>query len=97
MTENKRFKVDYDITVGNYCLHDECEAKGVDGYIAYLSDEERANNLCDLLNEQDAEIKRLEDELQNLQTFKKILEFAEKDMEERADWQAYCEKEFGGL
>ena len=36
MTE--RFTVDYDITVGNYCLHDDCEAKGVDGYIAYLSD-----------------------------------------------------------
>lgn len=58
---------------------------------------DNVNQLCDLLNEQDAEIKRLEDELQNLQTFKKILEFAEKDMEERADWQAYCEKEFGGL
>lgn len=60
MTENKRFTVDYDITVGNYCLHDEYEAKGVDGYIAYLSDEERANNLCDLLNEQDNIIKELE-------------------------------------
>lgn len=65
MTEkNKRFKVDYDITVGNYCLHDDCKAKGVDGYIAYLSDEERANNLCDLLNEQDARIKYLERKLE---------------------------------
>lgn len=60
----------------------------------YLMDMEDAT---EKLNEQDAEIKRLEDELQNLQTFKKILEYAEKDMEERADWQAYCEKEFGGL
>ena len=59
MTEKKRFTVDYDITVGNYCLHDDCEAKGVDGYIAYLSDEGRANNLCDLLNEQEELIKRL--------------------------------------
>ena len=59
MSENKRFTVDYDITVGNYCLHDDCEAKGVDGYIAYLSDEERANNLCNKLNEQSELIKRL--------------------------------------
>ena len=56
MSENKRFEVHYDITVGNYCLHDDCEAKGVDGYIAYLSDEERANNLCNLLNEQEEEL-----------------------------------------
>lgn len=58
MTE-KRFTVDYDITVGNYCLHDKEKDTGVDGYITYLSSEERANNLCTLLNEQDAEIKRL--------------------------------------
>ena len=58
MTE-KRFTVDYDITTGNYCLHDECKTKGVDGYIAYLSDEERANNLCNKLNEQEELIKRL--------------------------------------
>lgn len=48
---DKRFTINYDITTGNYCLHDDMKAKGVDGYIAYLSDEERANNLCDLLNE----------------------------------------------
>lgn len=58
MTE-KRFTVDYDITTGNYCLHDECKTKGVDGYIAYLSDEERANNLCNKLNGQLELIKRL--------------------------------------
>ena len=65
MTKKKRFKVDYDITVGNYCLHDECKEKGVDGYIAYLSDEERANNLCDLLNEQEERIQELENELKD--------------------------------
>ena len=48
---DKRFTINYDITTGNYCLHDDMKAKGVDGYIAYLSDEERAYNLCDLLNE----------------------------------------------
>jgi hypothetical protein len=61
MTE--RFTVDYDITVGNYCLHDECEAKGVDGYIAYLSDEEQANLICDKLNEQDETIKKQNQEI----------------------------------
>ena len=49
------------------------------------------------LNQQENKIKELQEELQNLQTFKKILEYAEKDMKERADWQAYNEKEFGGL
>lgn len=37
-----------------------------------------------ILNQQENRIKAL----QNLQTFKKILEYAEKSMEERADWQA---------
>ena len=50
-----------------------------------------------ILNQQEARIKELQKELQNLQTLKKLLEFAEKDMEERADWQAYNEKEFEGL
>ena len=59
MIENKRFKIDYDLTTGNYCLHDECKAKGVDGYVAYLSDEERANNLCNMLNEQEETINNL--------------------------------------
>ena len=57
MTE--RFTVDYDITTGNYDIHDKKGGNGVDGYIAYLSDEERANNLCNLLNEQEELIKRL--------------------------------------
>lgn len=50
-----------------------------------------------ILNQQENRIKELQEELQNLQTFKKVLEYAEKDMEERADWQAYIEKEFEGL
>ena len=41
-------------------------------------------------------IHELRVEVKELETFKKILEFAEKDKEERADWQSYCEKEFGG-
>jgi len=40
---------------------------------------------------------RLKGEIKKLETFKKILDYAEKDMGERADWQAYCEKEFEGL
>lgn len=50
-----------------------------------------------ILNQKENRIKELQEELQNLQTFKKVLEYAEKDMEERADWQAYNEKEFKGL
>ena len=57
MTE--RFTVDYDITSGNYDIHDKKVGNGVDGYIAYLSDEKRANNLCNKLNEQEELIKRL--------------------------------------
>ena len=57
MTE--RFTVDYDITTGNYDIHDKKVGNGVDGYIAYLSDEKRANNLCNKLNEQEELIKRL--------------------------------------
>ena len=57
MTE--RFTVDYDITTGNYDIHDKKVGNGVDGYIAYLSDEKRANNLCNKLNGQSELIKRL--------------------------------------
>ena len=57
MTE--RFTVDYDITTGNYDIHDKKVGNGVDGYIAYLSDEEQANLICDKLNEQEELIKRL--------------------------------------
>lgn len=59
MSENKRFTVDYDITTGNYDIHDKKVGNGVDGYIAYLSDEKRANNLCNKLNGQSELIKRL--------------------------------------
>ena len=41
-------------------------------------------------------IKELEQEIEKLDTFKKILEYVEKDSD-RVDWQSYCEKEFGGL
>lgn len=67
-------------------------------------DESGSQKVCDKLNiimEENEQlklrIKELEKELQNLQTLKKLLESAEKSMEERADWQAYCEKEFEGL
>lgn len=43
------------------------------------------------------ENKKLKEEIKKLDTFKKILDYAEKDMAERADWQSYCEKEFEGL
>jgi hypothetical protein len=49
------------------------------------------------INQLIKENEQLKKELQELQTFKEILEFAEKDMEERVDWQSYCEKEFEGL
>ena len=54
-------------------------------------------DILPILNQQENRIKELQAELQNLQTFKKLLESAEKSMEERADWQAYNEKEFEGL
>lgn len=59
-------------------------------YTASKKDSELIKKLRKTIHELRVEVKELE-------TFKKILEFAEKDMEERADWQAYCEKEFGGL
>lgn len=39
----------------------------------------------------------LVEELDKVQLYKRILDYAEKDMAESADWQAYCEKEFEGL
>ena len=57
MTE--RFTVDYDITTGNYDIHDKNKSNGVDGYIAYLPHEEQANLICDLLNEQDKHEEKL--------------------------------------
>lgn len=41
-------------------------------------------------------IKELEQEIEKLDTFKKILEYAEKESD-RVDWQSYCEKEFEGF
>ena len=83
MTENERY--DWDLN-GIWDYNDES-----DEYIESYKD------ITKLLNEQDERITELEKEVDKLQTFKKILEYAEKDMEERADWQAYCEKEFEGL
>lgn len=61
------------------------------------------SKICDLLNELSDEneqlkerIKELEQEIEKLDTFKKILEYAENDSD-RVDWQSYCEKEFEGL
>ena len=65
MTE-KRFTVDYDLTAGTYCLHDNEKAKGVDGYIAFMESEERANHLCDLLNEQHETIQQLKKGIEEL-------------------------------
>ena len=48
-------------------------------------------------HEQKEENEQLKEEIKKLNTFKKILDYAEKEMNERADWQAYCEKEFEGL
>ena len=70
-------------------FYSEYALKKEDSIIAVVDSGTNARKICDLLNEQEAEIKRLEDELQNLQTFKKVLEFADKDMEERADCQTY--------
>lgn len=47
----------------------------------------------DICNENE----QLKQEIKKLETFKKVLDYAEKDMEERVDWQSYCEKEFEGL
>ncbi len=67
MAENKRFTVDYDVTTGNYDIHDKKKSNGVGGYIAYLPHEEQANLICDLLNEQEERIKQLEKENKQLQ------------------------------
>lgn len=56
-----------------------------------------ADAVNNLLNAYYGENQTLKEEIKKLDTFKKILDYAEKDMAERADWQAYCEKEFEGL
>ena len=109
MTENKR----YYIGNGKNCTICDNNQGGSDFYnmLTQFEAVDRLNEQEELINrlkeireeqietilKQKRKIKELEEELRNLQTFKKVLEFAEKDMEERADWQAYCEKEFEGL
>lgn len=56
----------------------------------------RNDEVIDLLNNQNERIIKLEKELEKLQTFKKILDYAEHEID-RGEWEAYCEKEFGGL
>lgn len=63
-----------------------------------LQDNVDLNNSKNIaIAELQTENKKLKEEIKKLTTFKKILDYAEKDMNERADWQAYCEKEFEGL
>lgn len=63
-----------------------------------LQDNVDLNNSKNIaIAELQTENKKLKEEIKKLDTFKKILDYAEKDMAERADWQAYCEKEFEGL
>lgn len=93
MTENKQFKIVNDC--GDYHLLDGDEQLGYD-LCSYSMRKANWNNVVDKLNEQDVEIKRLKDELQNLQTFKKILEYGEKSVD-NGEWERYIEKEFEGL
>ena len=72
MTE--RFTVDYDITTGNYDIHDKKVGNGVDGYIAYLSDEEQANLICDKLNEQEKVLNKLAEENKKLKQINRNLQ-----------------------
>ena len=72
-------------------------------FIEMLGDCLEAEEIVDLLNCLNDEneqlkqrIKELEQEIEKLDTFKKILEYAEKESD-RVDWQSYCEKEFEGF
>lgn len=56
----------------------------------------RNDELVNLLNNQNKRIIELEDELEKLQTFKKILEYGEKSVD-NGEWERYIEKEFKGL
>ena len=94
MAENKRF------TRRGYSIWDNL--KNEEFY--ELNYRHQCEDMCDALNEYEDKLnglseenRQLKSEIKKLDTFKKILDFAEKDMDERADWQAYCEKEFGGL
>ena len=61
---------------------------------AYMVDLNNCKGKCSTLEIENEQLKK---EIKKLETFKKILDYAEKDMEERVDWQSYCEKEFEGL
>ena len=56
----------------------------------------RNDEVVNLLNNQNKRIIELEDELEKLQTFKKILEYGEKSVD-NGEWERYIEKEFKGL
>lgn len=99
MTENKRF-VYYEHKGADYIL--DTPNKSLD-FIEMLGDCLEAEEIVDLLNCLNDEneqlkqrIKELEQEIEKLDTFKKILEYAEKESD-RVDWQSYCEKEFEGF
>ena len=53
----------------------------------------RNDEVVNLLNNQNKRIIELEDELEKLQTFKKILEYGEKSVD-NGEWERYIEKEF---
>ena len=95
----KRF-VYYEHKGADYIL--DTPNKSLD-FIEMLGDCLEAEEIVDLLNCLNDEneqlkqrIKELEQEIEKLDTFKKILEYAEKESD-RVDWQSYCEKEFEGF
>ncbi len=56
----------------------------------------RNDEIVNLLNNQNKRIIELEEELEKLQTFKKILEYGEKSVD-NGEWERYIEKEFKEL
>lgn len=95
----KRF-VYYEHKGADYIL--DTPNKSLD-FIEMLGDCLEAEEIVDLLNCLNDEneqlkqrIKELEQEIEKLDIFKKILEYAEKESD-RVDWQSYCEKEFEGF
>ena len=95
----KRF-VYYEHKGADYIL--DTPNKSLD-FIEMLGDCLEAEEIVDLLNclndkneQLKQRIKELEQEIEKLDTFKKILEYAEKESD-RVDWQSYCEKEFEGF
>lgn len=89
MTENKRFT--------HKKWYDERQLFDGEEAFAIVDSGTQASILCNKLNKLYDENEQLKQEIKKLETFKKILDYAEKDMEERVDWQSYCEKEFEGL